>query len=75
MKRLDANLQLLAAQSDRLADAGLFQSVVSRNQLDEAVSRRAMAEQELEQARVARDRALLDLSPRDGEGTVLRLRG
>ncbi len=51
---------LLAAQSDRL-QALASQSVVSRNQLDEAVSRRAMAEQELEQARVARDRALLDL--------------
>jgi RND family efflux transporter MFP subunit len=60
VKRLEANLQLLAAQSERLQSLAL-QNVVSRNQLDEAVSRRAMAEQELEQARVARDRAMLDL--------------
>jgi RND family efflux transporter MFP subunit len=60
VKRLEANLQLLAAQSDRLQSLAP-QNIVSRNQLDEAVSRRAMAEQELEQARVARDRALLDL--------------
>jgi RND family efflux transporter MFP subunit len=60
VKRLEANLQLLAAQSERLQSLAT-QNVVSRNQLDEAVSRRAMAEQELEQARVARDRAMLDL--------------
>jgi RND family efflux transporter MFP subunit len=60
VKRLEANLQLLAAQSDRLQSLAA-QNVVSRNQLDEAVSRKAMAEQELEQSRVARDRALLDL--------------
>jgi RND family efflux transporter MFP subunit len=60
VKRLEANLQLLAAQSSRLESLAT-QNIVSRNQLDEAVSRRAMAEQELEQARVARDRALLDL--------------
>lgn len=60
VKRLEANLQLLAAQSERMHSLAP-QNIVSRNQLDEATSRRAMAEQELEQARVARDRALLDL--------------
>jgi RND family efflux transporter MFP subunit len=60
VKRLEANLRLLAAQSERLESLA-SQNVVSRNQLEEATSRRAMAEQELEQARVARDRALLDL--------------
>lgn len=60
VKRLEANVRLLTAQSDRLETLAP-QNIVSRNQLDEATSRRAMAEQELEQARVARDRALLDL--------------
>jgi RND family efflux transporter MFP subunit len=60
VKRLEANLSLLTAQSERLQSLAP-QNIVSRNQLDEATSRRAMAEQELEQARVARDRALLDL--------------
>lgn len=60
VRRLEANLQLLAVQSERLQTLAP-QNIVSRNQLDEAHSRRAMAEQELEQARVARDRALLDL--------------
>ena len=60
VKRLEANLVLLTAQSDRLQSLAP-QNIVSRNQLDEATSRRSMAEQELEQARVARDRALLDL--------------
>jgi RND family efflux transporter MFP subunit len=60
VKRLEANLRLLSAQSERLESLAP-QNIVSRNQLDEAMSRRAMAEQELEQAQVARDRALLDL--------------
>lgn len=60
VKRLEANVQLLTTQSDRLETLAP-ENIVSRNQLDEASSRLAMAQQELEQARVARDRALLDL--------------
>ena len=37
-------------------------NVVSQSQLDEALSRERMAEQDVEQARVARDRARLDLN-------------
>jgi RND family efflux transporter MFP subunit len=60
VKRLEAQLQLLATQRQRLQTLG--QSVVSQSQLDEAQSRERMAEQDLEQARVARDRARLDLN-------------
>jgi RND family efflux transporter MFP subunit len=60
VKRLDAQLQLLATQRQRLQTLG--QSVVSQSQFDEAQSRERMAEQDLEQARVARDRARLDLN-------------
>ena len=60
LKRLDAQLALLATQRDRLESLGA-QSVVSQSQLDEALSRERMAEQDVEQARVARDRARLDL--------------
>jgi len=59
VKRLDAQLQLLSTQRTRLDTLG---SVVSQSQLDEAVSRERMAEQDVEQARVARDRARLDLA-------------
>jgi RND family efflux transporter MFP subunit len=59
VKRLEAQLQLLATQRTRLQTLG--DSVVSQSQLDEAVSRERMAEQDVEQARVARDRARLDL--------------
>jgi RND family efflux transporter MFP subunit len=59
VKRLEAQLKLLATQRTRLQTLG--ESVVSQSQLDEAVSREQMAEQEVEQARVARDRARLDL--------------
>ena len=59
LKRLDAQLQLLATQRERLQTLG---NVVSQSQLDEALSRERMAEQDVEQARVARDRARLDLS-------------
>jgi RND family efflux transporter MFP subunit len=59
VKRLEAQLQLLATQRTRLQTLG--ESVVSQSQLDEAVSRERMAEQDVEQARVARDRARLDL--------------
>ena len=60
LKRLDAQLALLATQRARLESlAG--QSLVSQTQLDEAQSREQMAQQDVEQARVARDRAKLDL--------------
>jgi RND family efflux transporter MFP subunit len=59
LKRLDAQLHLLATQRERLQTLG---NVVSQSQLDEALSRERMAEQDVEQARVARDRARLDLS-------------
>ncbi len=58
VKRLEAQLQLLTTQRKRLQTLG---NVVSQSQLDEAVSREHMAEQDVEQARVARDRASLDL--------------
>ena len=60
VKRLEAQLQLLATQRKRLQTLG---NVVSQSQLDEAMSREHMAEQDVEQARVARDRASLDLDP------------
>ena len=60
LKRLDAQLALLATQRARLQNL-LGQSVVSQSQLEEALSREQMAEQDVEQARVARDRARLDL--------------
>lgn len=59
LKRLEANAALLRTQRDRLQTLAA-QQVVSRNQIDEAESRLAMAEQEVEQARVARDRARLE---------------
>jgi RND family efflux transporter MFP subunit len=59
LKRLEAQLQLLSTQRARLQTLG---NVVSQSQLDEALSRERMAEQDVEQARVARDRARLDLS-------------
>jgi len=60
VKRLEAQLQLLHTQSTRLQTLG--SNVVSQSQLDEALSREHMAEQDVEQARVARDRARLDLN-------------
>ena len=59
LRRLDAQLSLLATQRQRLQTLG---NVVSQSQLDEALSRERMAEQDVEQARVARDRARLDVS-------------
>ena len=50
---------LLATQRARLQTLG---NVVSQSQLEEALSRERMAEQDVEQARVARDRARLDLN-------------
>ncbi len=61
VKRLEANTSLLRTQRDRLQTLAA-QNIASRNQIDEAESRLAMAEQELEQARVARDRARLELT-------------
>lgn len=59
LKRLEAQLSLLATQRKRLETLG---NVVSQSQLDEAQSRERMAEQDVEQARVARDRARLDVN-------------
>jgi len=61
VKRLEANTTLLRTQRDRVQTLAA-QHIASRNQIDEAESRLAMAEQELEQARVARDRARLELA-------------
>ncbi len=60
VKRLEAQLDLLATQRKRLQTLG--SNVVSQSQLDEAASRERMAEQDVEQARVARDRARLDVN-------------
>jgi RND family efflux transporter MFP subunit len=57
LKRLEAQLELLNTQRVRLQTLG---NVVSQSNLDEAMSRERMAEQDVEQARVARDRARLD---------------
>ena len=59
LKRLDAQLALLSTQRARLEN--LAGQSVAQSQLDEALSRERMAEQDVEQARVARDRARLDL--------------
>jgi len=59
VRRLEAQLHLLTTQRARLQTLG---NVVSQSQLDEALSRERMAEQDVEQARVARDRARLDLN-------------
>ncbi len=59
VKRLEANAALLRTQRDRLQTLAA-QQIASRNQIDEAESRLAMADQEVEQARVARDRAQLE---------------
>lgn len=61
VKRLEANAALLRTQRDRLQTLAA-QQIASRNQIDEAESRLAMADQEVEQARVARDRARLELA-------------
>lgn len=59
LRRLEAQLALLTTQRTRLQTLG---NVVSQSQFDEAQSRERMAEQDVEQARVARDRARLDLA-------------
>ena len=60
LKRLEAQLSAAGHAARAAADARA--SVVSQSQLDEALSRERMAEQDVEQARVARDRARLDLN-------------
>jgi RND family efflux transporter MFP subunit len=60
VSRLEANVRLLKAQNERFESLAPG-NIVSKNQLEEANSRFAMAQQELEQSRVARDRAALDL--------------
>ena len=69
LKRLEAQLSLLATQRARLQTLG---NVVSQSQLDEALSRERMAEQDVEQARVARDRARLDVNRAVGARAVRR---
>lgn len=59
LRRLEAQLQLLSTQRERLETIG---NVVSQSAVDEAISREKMAQQDVEQARVARDRARLDLA-------------
>jgi len=59
LRRLEAQLALLTTQRTRLQTLG---NVVSQSQFDEAQSRERMAEQDVEQARVARDRARLDVA-------------
>jgi RND family efflux transporter MFP subunit len=59
LRRFEAQLSLLATQRARLQTLG---NVVSQSQMDEAQSRERMAEQDVEQARVARDRARLDVN-------------
>lgn len=54
LKRLTANVELLDTQLHRLTALGA--GIASRSQIDEATARVAMARQEEEQARVARDR-------------------
>jgi RND family efflux transporter MFP subunit len=66
VRRIDAEVRLLAAQRDRLNTLGQT-SAVSRSQLEEATARHEMSAQQLEQARVTRDRAALML-----ERTVIR---
>lgn len=54
LRRLTANVELLDTQLERLTALGA--GIASRSQIDEARARAAMARQEQEQARVARDR-------------------
>lgn len=58
--RLAANVELLETQLERLDALGA--GIASRSQIDEATARAAMARQELEQARVARDRTRHSIS-------------
>ena len=65
VRRLAANVGLLETQLERLETLG--EGIASRSQIDEAAARLAMARQEHEQARVARDRTRHDI-----ERAVLR---
>jgi len=59
VRRLAANVGLLETQLERLETLG--EGIASRSQIDEAAARLAMARQEHEQARVARDRTRHDI--------------
>jgi RND family efflux transporter MFP subunit len=59
-KRLEANLVYLSQQLDRLQKLAQ-QNNAARNQLDESTAQRAMAEQDLVQARVSREQTLYRL--------------
>ncbi len=59
-KRLEANLVYLSQQLDRLQKLAQ-QNNAARNQLDESTAQRAMAEQDLVQARVSREQTLYQL--------------
>lgn len=59
LRRLEANVGLLETQLERLETLGA--GIASRSQIDEAAARLAMARQEQEQARVARDRTRHDI--------------
>lgn len=58
--RLDANLRYLTQQLERLEQLAR-QNNAARNQLDESLAQRAMAEQDLVQARVSREQTLYAL--------------
>jgi RND family efflux transporter MFP subunit len=59
-KRLEANLVYLSQQLDRLQKLAQ-QNNAARNQLDESTAQKAMAEQDLVQARVSREQTLYQL--------------
>ncbi|MGD9342244.1 MAG: efflux RND transporter periplasmic adaptor subunit [Chromatiales bacterium] len=60
IKRLEANLVYLSQQLDRLQKLAR-QNNAARNQLDESTAQKAMAEQDLVQARVSREQTLYSL--------------
>ena len=60
IKRLEANLVYLTQQLDRLQKLAQ-QNNAARNQLDESMAQRAMAEQDLVQAKVSREQTLYRL--------------
>ncbi len=57
VKRLEANLEYMGRQLDRLQKLGATNSA-AKDQIDEARSQKTMAEQDLVQARVAREQTL-----------------
>ena len=60
IKRLEANLVYLSQQLDRLQKLAR-ENNAARNQLDESTAQKAMAEQDLVQARVSREQTLYSL--------------